>query len=132
MYSNPYLVPPQFNPDFDFFQALRGYVRFSIILLFLVTLLLSLLWNLQPWFELEIKPVHKLQDVTTEDLQRGMYDRALQSNVKIVAYVARPGDTLSKIAENHGVGLSTLLRYNGIENPNTLRAGQRLKIPTRL
>lgn len=125
-------MPPQVNPDFDFFQALRGYVKFSIVLLFFAAMILILLWNLQPWFEIEIKPANKLKDVTSADLERGVYNRALQSEVKIVGYIARPGDTMSEIAESHGIGLSILLKYNAIENPNTLRAGQRLKIPQRL
>jgi len=132
MYPNNYFLPPSFGPDFDFFQTLRGYVKFSFMLLFFMALLLILAWNIQPWYEIEIKPANKLKAVASADLERVMYDRALQSDIKIVTYVVRPGDTLSEIAERHDVSVATLLRFNALENPNTLYAGQRLKIPRRL
>jgi membrane-bound lytic murein transglycosylase D len=44
-------------------------------------------------------------------------------------YTVRPGDTLSQIAEAHGVGLSKLRAWNGIRTgSNYLRIGQRLVI----
>ena len=48
------------------------------------------------------------------------------------AYVVQPGDTLVSIAQRHlGNRLLTyqLARYNGIEKPTTLTAGQTLRIP---
>lgn len=122
----PLLVPAQYgSSDFDFFQALRGYLRFSVVVLCIALLLAILLWNMQPWFELEIKPVRRTQDLPTAENQK----LALQRNVAFRNYVVRPGDTLSRIAERYGVGLSTLLQYNAFDNPNVLRAGQRVKIP---
>ena len=46
-----------------------------------------------------------------------------------VTYVVRRGDTLSEIAERHGVGLSRLRSWNGI-NGSRIRVGQRLTIYT--
>ncbi|HEX04742.1 MAG TPA: LysM peptidoglycan-binding domain-containing protein, partial [Bacteroidetes bacterium] len=43
-------------------------------------------------------------------------------------YVVRRGDTLSHIAERHGVGLSRLLSWNGLSRYSTIRPGQRLSI----
>jgi membrane-bound lytic murein transglycosylase D len=44
-------------------------------------------------------------------------------------YTVRPGDTLSQIAEAHGVGLSKLRGWNGISgNSSHIRVGQRLVI----
>ncbi|UCH11065.1 MAG: LysM peptidoglycan-binding domain-containing protein [Fidelibacterota bacterium] len=44
-------------------------------------------------------------------------------------YTVRPGDTLSQIAEAHGVGLSKLRSWNGIRaNSSHIRVGQRLVI----
>jgi hypothetical protein len=126
MYPNNYYLPPPFSSDFDFFHTLRGYVRFSIALLFFVALILALLWNLQPWFEIDIKPANK----SNASLKLPTSDRMLQSDVEIIT--VRPGDTLSEIAERYGVGITSLLEYNMLENPNTLRAGQQLKIPKRL
>ena len=47
------------------------------------------------------------------------------------AYVVRPGDTLSAIAQRYGLMLSTLARANGIPPPYLIRVGQRLAIPPR-
>ena len=38
------------------------------------------------------------------------------------------GDTLSKIADRHGIGLEELLAANEIEDPNLLRVGQVLRV----
>lgn len=44
-------------------------------------------------------------------------------------YQVRRGDTLGKIAERHGLGLSTLLRANGLSSRSTIYPGQELVIP---
>ena len=44
-------------------------------------------------------------------------------------YVVREGDTLSAIADRHGVDEAALQRANGIDDPNSLFAGQELVIP---
>ncbi|MFC1619016.1 LysM peptidoglycan-binding domain-containing protein [Candidatus Neomarinimicrobiota bacterium] len=50
-------------------------------------------------------------------------------NMDKFTYTVRPGDTLSQIAEAHGVGLSKLRAWNGINSgSNYLRIGQRLVI----
>ncbi|MEB3308180.1 MAG: LysM peptidoglycan-binding domain-containing protein, partial [Cyanobacteriota bacterium] len=41
----------------------------------------------------------------------------------------KSGETLSEIAERHGVGLEPLMRVNGIQDPDLVRAGQRLVLP---
>ena len=46
-----------------------------------------------------------------------------------VPYLIRPGDTLSAIGRRYGVDIWTLARYNGIFNPNVIRAGDTLCIP---
>ena len=43
--------------------------------------------------------------------------------------VVKPGETLSEIAERHGVSLNRLMQANGIKDPTLLQAGQRLVIP---
>ncbi len=42
--------------------------------------------------------------------------------------VVQPGDTLTSISRRHGVAIETLVRLNGIENPNRILAGQRLRL----
>jgi LysM repeat protein len=43
--------------------------------------------------------------------------------------VVQPGETLSEIADRHGVSLNRLMQANGITNPNLVVAGQRLVLP---
>ena len=43
--------------------------------------------------------------------------------------VVKPGETLSEIADRHGVSLTRLMQANGISNPNVITAGQSLRLP---
>jgi hypothetical protein len=46
-------------------------------------------------------------------------------------YEVKPGDTLSKIAQHFGIGLSDLLKANQqITNPNLIVVGQKINIPS--
>ena len=45
-------------------------------------------------------------------------------------YVVQAGDTLADIAYAHDVRLDDLIQLNNIQNPNLLRVGQRLLIPS--
>ncbi len=62
--NGSYYAPGQYNSDFEFFHTLRGYFKFSVFVLFLLVLLVVLVWNTQPWFEIEIKAVSKPKAVT--------------------------------------------------------------------
>lgn len=44
-------------------------------------------------------------------------------------YTVKKGDTLSKIASEYGTTYQKLASYNGIANPNAIRAGQKIRIP---
>jgi len=44
-------------------------------------------------------------------------------------HVVEPGQTLSEIASAYGVSVKVIVEENGINNPNSLRAGQKLFIP---
>lgn len=48
---------------------------------------------------------------------------------KRATYIVQRGDTLSQISREFNVNLNTLMASNGISNPRSLRAGQRLYIP---
>ncbi len=122
----------QYDSDFEFFHALSGYFKFSVFVLFLLLVLIVLVWNTQPWFEIEIKATNGTKAVTTETAAPKKVERSLQSNVEIVTHVVRPGETLSAIAARFEVPVRTLLNHNHLDNPNALRSGQRLKIPRRL
>ncbi len=45
-------------------------------------------------------------------------------------YTVKKGDSLSVIARRHNVGMAALIRANNITNPNALRIGQVLTIPS--
>lgn len=44
-------------------------------------------------------------------------------------YRVRRGDTLSGIAARHNTTVRALVRLNDIDDPNEIRAGQRLQLP---
>jgi len=46
-------------------------------------------------------------------------------------YTIQKGDSLSKIAKRYGVRSKDLAAANGISNPNKIRIGQKLKVPSR-
>lgn len=58
-------------------------------------------------------------------------ERKYQEIRRPETYRVKRGQTLSEIARRHGVSLRSMARYNGIRNPQHIRAGQRLKIPGR-
>jgi LysM repeat protein len=45
-------------------------------------------------------------------------------------HIVQPGETLGTIATKYGISYQQLARYNGISNPNLVRVGQRLRIPS--
>lgn len=46
-------------------------------------------------------------------------------------YTVKKGDTLSKIALANNTTVRDLVSLNGIKNPNVIRVGQVLQIPTK-
>lgn len=48
----------------------------------------------------------------------------------VVTYTVKAGDTLSGIASKYGTTYQVLASYNGISNPNVIRVGQVIKIPS--
>ncbi len=57
---------------------------------------------------------------------------ALPLPAQAAGYLVRPGDTLGAIAKGHGVSIRAIARLNGISNPNLVRIGEYLVIPTRV
>ena len=43
-------------------------------------------------------------------------------------YTIAPGDTLSRIASRHNVGMGLLVRLNNLADPNLIRVGRKLKV----
>jgi LysM repeat protein len=51
---------------------------------------------------------------------------------ELVGRKVNKGDTLAKIAKEEGIDLDFLTAYNNIANPNKIRVGQRIKIPSEM
>lgn len=53
-----------------------------------------------------------------------------QPGSQSVEYIVQSGDTLLRIANRFGVTTQQIINFNSISNPNLIRVGQRLLIPT--
>lgn len=53
-----------------------------------------------------------------------------EQDYSVRKYTVKKGDTLSAIAAKHGTTYQKIAAYNGIKNPNVIRVGQKIKIPT--
>ena len=53
----------------------------------------------------------------------------IPANMETVKYRVKRRDTLTRIARNHGVHVSVLAKMNTMEDPHSLRPGQRIKVP---
>jgi LysM repeat protein len=53
----------------------------------------------------------------------------LAPSAALANVVVKPGETLSEIADRHGVSLTRLMQANGITNANLVVAGQKLVLP---
>jgi LysM repeat protein len=47
-------------------------------------------------------------------------------------YVVRRGDSLAQIAQRHGMTMGDVMRLNGINDPGSIRVGQRLRMSARV
>lgn len=55
-----------------------------------------------------------------------------KTKTKTVTYTVKKGDTLSSIAKKYGTTYQKIAKDNGIENPNVIYPGQKLKIKTKV
>lgn len=53
------------------------------------------------------------------------------NDASTTVYVVKKGDSISKIASKHGISSSKLLALNSIKNANSIRVGQKLKVPSK-
>jgi len=53
----------------------------------------------------------------------------IPSELPVTTYRVKKGDTLEKIARNHGTTIGTLVRLNGLKSRNRIYVGQKLKMP---
>ena len=62
-------------------------------------------------------------------IDAGASTDAASTGAPIVAYTVRPGDTLHRIAAEHGTTIEDLAQRNALVNPAQIRAGQILLVP---
>jgi membrane-bound lytic murein transglycosylase D len=53
----------------------------------------------------------------------------IPADLETIKYRVRRRDTLTRIARNHGVHVSVLAKLNTMDDPHSLRPGQRIKVP---
>ena len=53
----------------------------------------------------------------------------IPDNLETIKYRVQRRDTLTRIAQKYGVHVSVLAKMNTMENPHSLRPGQRIKVP---
>lgn len=59
-----------------------------------------------------------------------LYEPYIASRNQQPPVIVKPGDTLYRVAERHGVNWQDVADINGIKNPKDLYVGQRLRIPS--
>lgn len=69
------------------------------------------------------------QKVRTIDPKGSSSNRQLPNEVRHENYLIQAGDTLSQIAQSHGVSLSDLIDLNQSVDPKRLQIGQTIRIP---
>lgn len=60
-----------------------------------------------------------------------MEDEKPTKKASVTIYAVQPGDTLWKIAKRYNTTIDSLVKVNEMENPDTLRIGEKLIIPGR-
>ncbi|BCX49884.1 hypothetical protein HAHE_37920 [Haloferula helveola] len=78
----------------------------------------------------EITPAPDLAPVSTEEKEETVTPpETTRTEPAAPIHVIRSGESLSKIAKQHGTTTAVLAKLNGIKNPGMIREGQRLKLP---
>jgi LysM repeat protein len=58
--------------------------------------------------------------------------QATPAEVAYISYVVKKGDTLYSLSRQYGIPVAELQQINGIEDPQSLKAGQTIKIPKKM
>jgi hypothetical protein len=89
--------------------------------------LVEALSELSPWYDRAAVPAERKAEV--DDLLSQLAGTVIYSREHWLqaAYVVQPGETLETIAQRQQVPWQLLAKINGIDNPNSLVAGEQLK-----
>jgi LysM repeat protein len=82
-----------------------------------------------------VQPVVRLTPAPTQNVsatQTAYAVRSVPTPTPAGLYVVKPGDTLSKIADNFETTVDEIIALNSIADPNKIEVGQQLIIPSLL
>lgn len=87
-------------------------------------------WNMAPVVEPQPEPSPKEEEFIApkKPASKMIADTKKQEGESY--YIVKKGDSISKIAAEHGIPMKVLLEKNSIKNPNSIRIGQKLKLPS--
>ena len=80
-------------------------------------------------YNIDMNTLAQINDI--EDVNKIYVGQVLSippSNNQAVYYTVKNGDTVTYIAKRYGVMVQDIVRLNGLENPNLIYVGQRLRI----
>ncbi|GAC1364533.1 MAG: hypothetical protein NVS4B8_20810 [Herpetosiphon sp.] len=78
------------------------------------------------------RPVILVTPAPTQDIAAtatAYVQRGVPTPVPPNEYVVRPGDTLTRIANDHETTVDELMADNNLSDPNRIEVGQRLRLP---
>ena len=87
-------------------------------------------WNMAPVVEPQPEPSPKEEEFIApkKPASKMIADTKKQEGESY--YIVKKGDSISKIAAEHGIPMKVLLEKNSIKNANSIRIGQKLKLPS--
>lgn len=87
-------------------------------------------WNMAPVVEPQPEPSPKEEEFIApkKPASKMIADTKKQEGESY--YIVKKGDSISKIAAEHGIPIKVLLEKNSIKNANSIRIGQKLKLPS--
>ncbi len=87
-------------------------------------------WNMAPVVEPQSEPSQKEEDFIAPKKPAAKKTADIKKQEGESYYIVKKGDSISKIAAEHGIPMKVLLEKNSIKNPNSIRIGQKLKLPS--
>ena len=109
----------------------RSFVLRGCLLLSFALLLASCVTNSQWSVRATARPIVRITPGRAQNVEAtaaAFTGRAIPTPTPAGYYVVRPGDTLSKIADDYAMTVDEIMALNNISDPNSIQAGQRLLI----
>ena len=87
-------------------------------------------WNMAPVVEPQPEPSPKEEEFIAPKKPAAKKTADIKKQEGESYYIVKKGDSISKIAAEHGIPIKVLLEKNSIKNANSIRIGQKLKLPS--